>query len=51
MTQNKHIDKYLDLTHLPDEYFELDQTLRAAFTILEIAAKNRRNGGHDEHQR
>ena len=37
MTQNKHIEKYLDLADLPEEYLELDQTLKAAFSILEIA--------------
>ena len=41
MTQNKHSDKYSDLSHLPEEYLELDQTLKAAFSILEIASKNR----------
>ena len=41
MAQNKHTDKYSDLSYLPEEYLELDQTLKAAFSILEIASKNR----------
>ena len=41
MTQNKHSEKYSDLSRLPEEYLELDQTLKAAFSILEIASKNR----------
>ena len=41
MAQNKHTDKYSDLSYLPEEHLELDQTLKAAFSILEIASKNR----------
>ena len=41
MIQKKPNEKSPGLLSLPEEYIELDQTLDAAFHILEIASKNR----------